>query len=61
MAISGTVSEWESWTGMRFPESGEYIVPDALVPVIVDVAADRCDYVEPNVWMVHTLRAGSGR
>jgi GNAT superfamily N-acetyltransferase len=32
MTIIGTVSEWEKWTGMRFPETGRYVVPDALEP-----------------------------
>ena len=33
--ISGSVAEWESWTGMSFPEDGDYVVPGALVPVQV--------------------------
>ena len=53
MRIPGTVAEWEKWTGMRFPESGEYIVPGALVPVHIDRARDEGLYVEPNVWMEH--------
>jgi hypothetical protein len=39
--ISGTVAEWEEWTGMRFPDSGAYVVPGALVPVDID-RASRC-------------------
>jgi hypothetical protein len=55
MTIEGTVAGWESWTGMAFPESGAYVVPDALVPVEIDRDADRGLYVEPNVWMRHPL------
>ncbi len=51
MIIPGTVGEWEEWTGMRFPESGRYVVPGALEPIEIDVAADRGVYIEPNVWM----------
>jgi GNAT superfamily N-acetyltransferase len=51
--IEGTVEEWERWTEMRFPESGEYIVPGALVPVTIDCEANIGRYVEPNVWMKH--------
>jgi GNAT superfamily N-acetyltransferase len=54
MTIPGTVAEWESWTGMRFPESGDYIIPGALTPVEIDLEADKGIYVEPNVWMLHT-------
>ena len=55
MQIPGTVAEWERWAGMAFPESGSYVVPGALVPVDVDLEADRVLYVEPNVWMRHRL------
>lgn len=55
MRITGTVAEWEEWAGMRFPESGAYVVPGALSPVEVDVEGDRAVYVEPNVWMRHVL------
>ncbi len=55
MTIPGTVAEWEEWAEMRFPESGEYVVPGALNPVTIDVEADRGLYVEPNVWMRHRL------
>ena len=54
MHITGTVAEWESWTKMRFPESGQYIVPGALVPVTIDCDRDEGFYIEPNVWMRHT-------
>ncbi len=55
MTITGTVAEWEAWAGMRFPESGRYVIPAALVPVTIDREADRGEYVEPNVWVCHTL------
>ncbi|UCE24411.1 MAG: hypothetical protein JSU74_14180 [Candidatus Zixiibacteriota bacterium] len=55
MKISGTVAEWEEWTGMRFPRSGKHIVPGALVPVDIDLEVDRGLYIEPNVWMHHPL------
>jgi GNAT superfamily N-acetyltransferase len=53
MTISGAIAEWETWTGMRFPESGPYIVPGALVPVEIDRESDWGLYVEPNVWVRH--------
>lgn len=55
MRITGTISEWEDWTGMRFPESGPYVVPGALSPVSMNVEADRGTYEEPNVWMRHAV------
>ena len=55
MRISGSVADWESWTGMRFPDSGSYVVPGALVPVEIDRERDVGVYVEPNVWMHHRV------
>jgi GNAT superfamily N-acetyltransferase len=55
ITVTGTVAEWEEWTGMRFPESGEYIIPGALQPVQIDREHDtgRCD--DPNIWMRHPV------
>ncbi len=55
MRIPGTIAEWEEWTQMRFPESGEYVIPGALNPVTIDRENDRGVYIEPNVWMYHPL------
>lgn len=55
MTIRGTLPEWEKWTGMKFPQSGEYIIPGALNPVKISLEANEGVYVEPNVWMVHRL------
>ena len=55
MIIPGTISEWEAWTGQRFPDTGAYIVPFALNPVEMDVEQDLGRYVEPNVWVVHKV------
>ena len=42
---------------MRFPESGAYIVPGALQPVLMDLERDLGIYEEPNVWMRHPVEA----
>ena len=57
MLITGTVKEWEEWTGMRFPKSGPYIVPGALRPVAMDLEKDFGVYEEPNIWMRHLVSA----
>ncbi len=53
--IPGTVAEWEKWTNMRFPETGDYVVNGALNPVNIDVERDKGVYIEPNVWVVHPV------
>lgn len=56
MTISGTIAEWESWTDMTFPESGDYIIPHALNPVKMNCEKDQGIYIEPNVWTVHHVQ-----
>jgi hypothetical protein len=55
MVISGTLDEWRDWTGLPFDKSGDVVVPNALVPVHVDVIHNHAVYVEPNVWVRHDL------
>ena len=55
MTIRGSRADWEEWTGMKFPQSGQYVIPGALNPMEMDLEKDEGIYVEPNVWMVHTL------
>ncbi|MCP4704694.1 MAG: GNAT family N-acetyltransferase [candidate division Zixibacteria bacterium] len=55
MRITGTVSQWEEWTGQKFPESGLYTVYGALVPITIDCEADLGEYIEPNVWIYHSI------
>ncbi|PHM69924.1 transferase [Xenorhabdus sp. KJ12.1] len=55
MHIAGTVEEWEKWTEMKFPQSGEYIIPGALVPLVVDTEKQIAHYIEPNLWMLHSI------
>jgi hypothetical protein len=51
--MTGTVEDWQSWTGMLFPSTGEYVIPDGLSTLQVDLEHDRGTYVEPNVWVRH--------
>jgi GNAT superfamily N-acetyltransferase len=55
MTIVGTRAEWESWTGLKFLQSGEHHIPGALNPMEMNLEKDEGVYVEPNVWMVHAL------
>jgi hypothetical protein len=53
LTVAGSRDEWEEWTGLTFPEDGDYVVPQALVPVRFE--GGRGVYVEPNVWMKHPV------
>jgi hypothetical protein len=52
MEMEAPVSDWEEWTGMRFPADGEYVFPGALATLVVANGVGR--HVEPNVWVRHS-------
>ena len=55
LEIVGTIAEWEGWTRMAFPETGEYVIPQGLATVSIDVERNRGLYFEPNVWVRHSM------
>ncbi len=55
MRITGTIGEWQRWTGMPFPDDGDYTFPGGLAPLTIDHSRDTGSYWEPNVWIAHTL------
>jgi GNAT superfamily N-acetyltransferase len=55
MTMRGTVADWEDWTGLAFPDSGEYVLPGATSPLRIDRERDDGVYHDQNVWMVHDL------
>jgi hypothetical protein len=55
LVIAGTVAQWEGWTEMVFPDSGPYVVPGALQPVMIDRDRNEGRYEDPNVWMHHPI------
>jgi len=55
LVAEATIEEWQKWTGLQFPESGEYVIPDALAPIQVDLEMNIGRYIEPNVWVHHPI------
>jgi GNAT superfamily N-acetyltransferase len=53
--VVARLDAWRRWTGLPFRSDGEHCVPGALVPVIVSLERDLGIYVEPNVWVDHSL------
>ena len=53
MVITATIAQWESWTDMVFPETGRYVVPDALGLLDINRAEDTGTYIEENLWVQH--------
>jgi GNAT superfamily N-acetyltransferase len=54
MTITGTVKQWESWTGAPLT-GGSNVVDGGLVPVLASIEQDLGVYVEPNVWFEHPV------
>jgi hypothetical protein len=52
LEITGTVEQWESWTQLRFPETGDYVFPAGLTTVHIDRDRDVGEYWEPNIWII---------
>jgi hypothetical protein len=55
LRVTGTVAEWEEWTGLVFPETAEYIIPRGQVVLKIDRDADTGVYIEPDIWLRHPL------
>lgn len=51
--ILAPLEQWQDWTGMAFPEDGQYVFPRGLAPLTAEGRAG--DYWEPNVWMAHDV------
>jgi hypothetical protein len=58
--ITGTAADWESWTGMEFPETGDYVFPAGLSTVHIDRENDTGEYWEPNIWIIHQTGGAPG-
>ncbi|MET9669832.1 N-acetyltransferase [Streptomyces sp. NPDC006475] len=55
MAVSGSLAQWRTWTGLPFDTAGPVEVPGALVPVHCESDRGYAVYVEPNVWVRHSV------
>src|SRR5690349_9717160 len=55
MTLRASIGEWAEWTGLSFPETGEYLPTGTAAPVHVDVEAGEGVYHDPNVWVVHRV------
>jgi GNAT superfamily N-acetyltransferase len=57
MVVAGTIAEWQAWTGLRFCKSGLETVPGALCAIHVSLEQNHAIYVEPNLWLHHSIRS----
>ena len=52
LTITSTLENWSKWTGVEFPENGDYIIPMGSAPLKVNCERDEGIYVEPGVWII---------
>ncbi|MGW7456817.1 N-acetyltransferase [Streptomyces sp. NPDC054797] len=55
MTVNGSLDQWRAWTGLPFDVPGPVHVPGALTPVDCAPEQGYAVYVEPNVWVRHSL------
>jgi GNAT superfamily N-acetyltransferase len=55
MVIPGTLAEWRRWTGLPLAQSGAVAIEGGLSPLLVSVEQDSAVYVEPNIWIEHSI------
>ena len=53
--ITGSVADWEVWTDMRFPESGEFIISGGHAPLVINCENNSGRYAEPHVWYSYDM------
>ena len=51
--VTGSIAQWELWTGREFDRSGEYMVDGAMQPVMIDLERDMGRYYDLTVWFEH--------
>lgn len=51
--FTAPVSSWQQWSGLSMPESGTYLVPDALAPLVLDAESGIGILTEPGIWVQH--------
>ena len=52
--MTGTVQDWEEWTGMSFPVSGDYVIPQGMSVLTINRDSNLGTYVEANIWVQHS-------
>ncbi|MCL9662958.1 amino acid adenylation domain-containing protein [Paenibacillus hunanensis] len=53
--VTGSIADWEKWTGVSFEASGLYNTKVTLQPVEIDVEQNQGIYCDPSIWVEHFL------
>ncbi|GAB3748039.1 GNAT family N-acetyltransferase [Microlunatus parietis] len=55
--VSAGLDRWRTWTGLPLDADGPVAIPGGLAPLAVSVSLGIGCYVEPNVWIDHSVPA----
>jgi GNAT superfamily N-acetyltransferase len=58
ITMSASCAQWSAWTGMRFPVSGDYVIPGGHRLLEVDAGRGVGRYAEDHVWFDILLPRG---
>lgn len=51
VVVKASISKWQKWSGLQFEKSGDYIIPNALAKLKINLVNNVGIYNEPNVWV----------
>ncbi len=51
--MTGAIHDWEEWTGMALPASGDYVIPQGMSVLSINHDTKVGTYVEDNIWVQH--------
>ena len=51
IVLEAPIADWEHWTGLELPGSGEYVIEGAHTPITVDRERGTARYSEPHLWI----------
>ncbi|WP_394849181.1 amino acid adenylation domain-containing protein [Pendulispora brunnea] len=54
--VRAKIADWEKWSGCTFEQSGDYLLPDTLQAVHIDLESGFGKYDDPCVWVSHPFR-----
>ncbi|WP_394838616.1 amino acid adenylation domain-containing protein [Pendulispora rubella] len=54
--VHAKIADWEKWSGRTFDRSGDYLLPDTLQAVRIDLESGFGKYDDPCVWVSHPFR-----
>ena len=52
-SFRGSREQWEEWSGLKLPDRGEILLPEAIAPLRLEGGVGQLD--EPSLWLEHRV------